>query len=140
MPKPNKARLPIYTAPTKTGESNNIEDIRARWEAKAAQDRLGAALQKEEDLKAVKLFHGYTFPESWDSPPLVCPKEILEKQQNVNPDNVNAVNAVLIKSWETQASSCPSLRPIERRSPTDDFLIQLNGFKISGYLKYYLNR
>ena len=136
---PNKARLPKYTDP-KSGpfaESDNIKDIRDRWEAKASQDRIGAALQKAEDLKALQLFDGYSWPRLWDCPPFLCPKEKLEKEQNVNPDDINAI---LRKSWETQASSCPSLKHKDRKSLSDDFLVELDGCKISGLLKYYFNR
>ena len=135
---PHKARLPSYTV-TKSSESDNIKDIRARWEAKAGQDRVGAALQKAEDLKAIELKRGYTWPELWDCPPFVCPKELLIKHQNVNPEKIENINAILRKSWETQASSCPSLCRHDRKSINDDFLSEQDGNKISGYLKYYFN-
>ena len=55
------------------------------------------------------------------------------------PETIDTINAILAKSWETQASSCPAFWRQGRKSNDDDHLSEGDGFKITGYLKYYFN-
>ena len=81
-------------------DENKIEFIRQNWKDTAAQDRIEAMLKKARDLEAISLQYDVVWPKARKNPPFLLPKD---------EENASIINEVLIKSMETQASTCTGI-------------------------------
>ena len=109
-----------------------LRKICSRWQENHSKDVIKAALQKEQDLSAFEIQKNFQWPQVWTEPPFLLPQSAT---------NAEMINTILIKSWETQGSSCAGLPKIETSAGTDMNVLFENkgdkGFKIIALLNYY---
>ena len=106
------------------------EDMKAifkRWKENSSQNRIAATFEKENELKLLKIIPNRTWPKIWKNCPFLVPEHA---------KNAKMINEILVASWETQTSFCPSL-PLEHGGQAMDWLMTECCFKIHGFLIYY---
>ena len=109
--------------------SRELRALWYRWQEKRNKDVIEAALKKEEDLTDLEIQTNFSWPQVWNAPPFLVPQ---------NATNAETINAILIKSWETQGSSCTGLPKITSRFGKEaNVLFENKGFKIIALLNYY---
>ena len=106
------------------GSDERLE-IKKRWTAAAVYDRVEAALKKEKELEVIRIRPNFIWSQFWTMPPFLLPNG--EKDAGI-------INDLLVKSWETQGSSCPSLPKLFK---PDDILTDIFPDKIHGLMHYY---
>ena len=106
--------------------SKELEVIRFRWKINSVKDRIQATFEKEKALASIKIERNMRWPSVWNAPYFLIPENEVDS---------DIINTILIKSWETQGSACPSL---PRCFIDDDILSERGNFKITAFLFYYL--
>ena len=109
-------------------DSIKLAAIRKQWRVNSAnpKDRVEATFKKEKALESIELKKNFVWSKFWNVPPFLIPN---------NEKDAEMINAILIKSWETQGSSCPEL---PQRYHPDDILLNLVCYQTNGFLNYYM--
>ena len=109
--------------------SKELRKVWYRWQENHSKDVIKAALRKEQDLSAFDIQNNFQWPQVWTEPPFLLPQSAT---------NAQMINTILIKSWETQGSSCAGLPKIVTTAGTNmNVLFENKGFKIIALLNYY---
>ena len=103
-------------------EENKIEVVEQSWIEYSSQDRIGAMLQKVKDLETLNLQYKVSWPEGRSFPPFLLPKD---------EENASIINEILVKSMETQSSTCTGIK---------NSLIEQGCFTIHGLLSLYFKQ
>ena len=102
-----------------TNQRRSYDDIRKKWAPIAKEDPIEALLAVEKDLGLLSVVRIYKWDDHWYS-------KLPTSQVPKNAKNAEIINAILVKSWETQGSYCPS-------NPSPSPITQC----IHGLLMYY---
>merc|ERR1712062_394279 len=105
-----------------TYQRRGYNDIQKKWAPIAKEDPIEALLAVEKDLGLLPLVRYYKWDDFWYS-------KLPTSQVPKNVKNAEIINAILVKSWETQGSYCPS-------NPIPKPLVS-NWTKHHGLLMYY---
>ena len=110
--------------------SKTFKKIIVPWVQHFQEKPIEAGLSLEEKLEelSVTLIKNYTWPKIWNQPPFLLPFK--EK-------HAEKINAILIKSWETQGSTVKEM-PFYDHTPECTLLCDA-GRVIPGQIKYYLD-
>ena len=110
------------TEETTTINLDKLRSMTETWKIHTKTDRVGATLKFAEALEGISLKENLIWPHGRDFPPFLVPKD---------QPNAELINAILMKSMETQASSVLGY---------DQCLSQQNCFIIHGLLAYYFKQ
>ena len=100
--------------------SKELRKVWYRWQENHSKDVIKAALRKEQDLSAFDIQNNFQWPQVWTEPPFLLPQSAT---------NAEMINTILIKSWETQGSSCAGLPKIITTAGTNmNVLLENKGF------------
>ena len=87
-----------------TYQRRGYYDIYKKWAPIAKEDPIEALLAVEKDLGLLSVVRIYKWDDHWYS-------KLPTSQVPKNVKNAEIINAILVKSWETQGSYCPSNPP-----------------------------
>ena len=105
-----------------TYQRRGYNDIQKKWAPIAKEDPIEALLAVEEDLGLLSVVRNYKWDDYLYSK---LPTSNLPK----NVKNAEMINAILVKSWETQGSNCPS--------NSSEPLASNKCYQVNGLLMYY---
>ena len=106
-----------------TFRRRGYDNIQKKWAPIAKEDPIEALLAVEEDLGLLSVVRNYKWDDYLYSK---LPTSNLPK----NVKNAEMINAILVKSWETQGSDCPS-------NPRSEPLASNDCIGVNGLLMYY---
>ena len=106
-----------------TYQRRGYDDIQKKWAPIAKEDPIEALLAVEKDLGLFTVVRNYKWDDHWYS-------KLPTSQVPKNVKNAEIINAILVKSWETQGSDCPS-------NPQTESLASNLCQCIHGLLMYY---